>query len=61
MADLELTLACGDYELTRPLTAGLMQAEGGPLVPATRYGAKECPVAIAHHNAYNTSELNAPS
>ena len=27
MADLELTLACGDYELTRPLTEGLIKAD----------------------------------
>ena len=28
MSDIELTLACGDYELTRPLTEGSVKAEG---------------------------------
>ena len=61
MADLELTLACGDYELTRPLTEGMIKAEGITFVPDTRYGAKERHWAMAKHNAYDICEFNAPA
>ena len=61
MADLKLTLACGDYELTRPLTEGQIKAEGITFVPDTRYGAKERHWAMAKHNAYDVCEFNAPA
>ncbi len=58
---LKLTLACGDYELTRPLTDGTVQAEGVEFVPDTRYGAKDRHWAMAKHNAYDICEFNAPA
>ena len=61
MSDIELTLACGDYELTRPLTEGSVKAEGISFVPDTRYGAKERHWAMAKHNAYDVCEFNAPA
>ena len=59
MADLEMTLACGDYEITRALTDGTVKAEGITFVPDTRYGAKERHWAMAKHNAYDCCEFNA--
>ena len=61
MADLKLTLACGDYELTRPLTEGAVKAEGIEFVPDTRYGAKDRHWAMAKHNAYDICEFNVPA
>ncbi len=61
MSDLQLTLACGDYELTRPLTEGAVKPEGITFVPDTRYGAKERHWAMAKHNAYDVCEFNAPA
>ena len=61
MADLKLTLACGDYEITRPLTDGSVKAEGIEFVPDTRYGAKERHWAMAKEDAYDICEFNAPA
>ena len=61
MPDLKLTLACGDYEITRPLTDGTVKAEGIEFVPDTRYGAKERHWAMAKHDAYDICEFNAPA
>ncbi len=61
MSTLKLTLACGDYELTRPLTEGAIKAEGIEFVPDTRYGAKDRHWAMAKHNAYDICEFNAPA
>jgi 4,5-dihydroxyphthalate decarboxylase len=59
MALLELTLACGDYEITRALTDGTVPVEGIRIVPDTRYGARERHWAMAKHNAYDVCEFNA--
>ena len=59
MADLDLTLACGDYEITRALTDGTVKADGIRFVPDIRYGAKERHWAMAKHNAYDCCEFNA--
>ena len=61
MPDLKLTLACGDYEITRPLTDGTIKAEGIEFVSDTRYGAKERHWAMAKHSAYDVCEFNAPA
>jgi 4,5-dihydroxyphthalate decarboxylase len=61
MADLKLTLACGDYEITRPLTDGTVKAEGIEFVPDTRYGARDRHWAMAKDNAYDVCEFNAPA
>ncbi len=61
MSDLELTLACGDYELTRPLTDGTVKPEGIIFVADTRYGARDRHWAMAKHNAYDVCEFNAPA
>ena len=60
MPKLKLTLACGDYEITRPLTDGTVQAEGIEFVSDTRYGAKERHWAMARDDAYDVCEFNAP-
>lgn len=59
MADIELTLACGDYEITRLLTEGKVKAEGIRFVSDTRYVANERHMAMARHNAYDVCEFNA--
>lgn len=61
MSDLKLTLACGDYEITRPLTDGTVKAEGIEFVPDTRYGARDRHWAMAKDNAYDVCEFNAPA
>lgn len=61
MPKLKLTLACGDYEITRPLTDGTVQAEGIEFVSDTRYGAKERHWAMARDDAYDVCEFNAPA
>jgi 4,5-dihydroxyphthalate decarboxylase len=61
MADLKLTLACGDYEITRPLTDGTVKPEGITFVPDTRYGARERHWAMAKDDAYDICEFNAPA
>ncbi len=61
MADLQLTLACGDYEITRALTDGSVKPDGIEFVPDTRYGARERHWAMAKHNAYDICEFNAPA
>lgn len=61
MADIELTLACGDYEITRALTEGKVKAQGIRFVSDTRYGAKERHWAMARDNVYDVCEFNAPA
>ncbi len=61
MADVKLTLACGDYEITRPLTDGTVKPDGVEFVPDTRYGARDRHWAMAKHNAYDICEFNAPA
>jgi 4,5-dihydroxyphthalate decarboxylase len=59
MADLKLTVAFGDYEITRALTDGRVKADGIELVPDTRYGSRERHWAMAKENAFDVCEFNA--
>ncbi|CAN0442098.1 unnamed protein product, partial [Phaeothamnion confervicola] len=61
MADLQLKLACGDYELTRPLVSGAVKPDGIELVPDTRFLARDRHWAMSQHNAYDVCEFNAPA
>ena len=38
---LNLTLACGDYEITRPLIEGTVQPDGIELTTLTALGSRE--------------------
>lgn len=59
MADLKLTVAYGDYEITRALTDGRVKPEGIELVPDTRYGPRDRHWAMAKDNAFDVCEFNA--
>ncbi len=61
MTDLKLTLACGDYEITRALTSGAVKAEGIEFVSDTRFGARDRHWAMAKESAYDVCEFNAPA
>ena len=41
MAKLKLTVACGDYEIVRPLVDGTVQADGIELIMLTGMGSRE--------------------
>ena len=59
MADLKLTLALGDYEITRPITEGRVRAEGIEFVPAPDIGSRERHWAMARGEGYDVCEFNA--
>jgi len=59
MSDLELTFACGDYEITRALTDGSVRPEGIALVPDTRFGSRDRHWAMAKEDAFDVCEFNA--
>ncbi len=59
MADLKLSVAFGDYEITRALVDGRVKPEGIELVSDTRYGARDRHWAMAKENAYDICEFNA--
>jgi 4,5-dihydroxyphthalate decarboxylase len=58
---LELTLACGDYEILRALKDGVVQPEGIKLNVDTRLGPKDRHWAMAKENAFDICEFNAPA
>ena len=59
MSELELTFACGDYEITRPLTEGTVKPEGIRLVPDTHYASRHRHWAMAKDDAFDVCEFNA--
>src|SRR5713101_292289 len=56
---LELSLACGDYETTRPLTEGAVKADGIDLTVLTHIGSRERHWRMARGNEYDVCEFNA--
>src|SRR5215471_4633016 len=56
---LELSLACGDYELTRPLMEGVVKADGIDLTVLTHRGSRERHWRMARSNEYDVCEFNA--
>lgn len=58
---LELTFACGDYEILRPIIDGSLKAEGITLKADTRLGPKDRHWAMAKDNAFDICEFNAPA
>lgn len=56
---LHLTLACGDYELTRPLIDGSVQPDGIDLTVLTALGSRERHWRLARNNEYDMCEFNA--
>jgi 4,5-dihydroxyphthalate decarboxylase len=60
-SNLKLTLACGDYEITRPLADGRVKPDGIDLTVLTRPGSRERHWRMARGNEYDVCEYNAPS
>lgn len=58
---VELTLACGDYEILRALKDGTVKPEGIKLNVDTRLGPKDRHWAMAKENAFDICEFNAPA
>lgn len=56
---LPLTLACGDYEITRPLADGSVTADGIALTVLTRMGSRERHTRLARHGEFDVCEFNA--
>ena len=59
MPDLRLTVAYGDYEITRAMTDGRIKPDGIELVADTRYGPRDRHWAMAKDNAFDVCEFNA--
>jgi 4,5-dihydroxyphthalate decarboxylase len=57
---LRLTLACGEYEITRPLIDGRVQPEGIDLVVVTPES-RERHWRVAREQAYDICEFNTPA
>jgi 4,5-dihydroxyphthalate decarboxylase len=58
---LALSLACGDYEITRPLIDGTVEPDGIDLRVLTGAGSRERHWRMARHNEYDVCEFNACS
>lgn len=58
---LELTFACGDYEILRALKDGTVKPDGITLTVETRLGPKDRHWAMAKENKYDICEFNAPA
>jgi 4,5-dihydroxyphthalate decarboxylase len=58
---LDLTLACGDYEILRALKDGTVRPEGINLNVDTRLGPRDRHWAMAKDNAFDICEFNAPA
>jgi 4,5-dihydroxyphthalate decarboxylase len=56
---LALSLACGDYEITRPLIDGTVEPDGIDLTILTGAGSRERHWRMARNNEYDISEFNA--
>lgn len=60
MAKVQLTLACGDYDLTRPLIEGVVQPEGIDLI-VLPMGSPERHWRMVRHEEFDVSELSLSS
>lgn len=58
---LSLTLACGDYEIVRPLKEGIVQADGIELNVLTRADSATRHWRFLHNNEYDVAECSASS
>ena len=58
---LALSLACGDYEITRPLMDGTVEPDGIDLRVLAGAGSRERHWRMARHNEYDVCEFNACS
>src|SRR5918999_560519 len=58
MAKLRLTIACGDYDIARPLKEGLVQADGIELIFLTDMGPRERHWRLARKNEFDICEEN---
>lgn len=56
---LELSLACGDYEITRPIMEGAVKPDGIELTVLTGAGSRERHWRMARGNEYDICEFNA--
>jgi 4,5-dihydroxyphthalate decarboxylase len=61
MAKLKLTVACGDYEITRALSDGTVTADGIDLVMLTDMGSRERHWRMARKNEFDVCETNIGS
>ena len=59
MSDLPLTVAFGDYEITRPLTDGRVKPDGIELLPAPDVGSRDRHWAMARGEGFDVCEFNA--
>ena len=59
MADLKLSVAFGDYEITRPLADGRVKPEGIELVPAPDSGSRNRHWEMARGEGFDVCEFNA--
>jgi 4,5-dihydroxyphthalate decarboxylase len=58
MAKLKLTVACGDYEIVRPLVDGTVQADGIELIMLTGMGSRERHWRMARKTEFDVCEIN---
>jgi 4,5-dihydroxyphthalate decarboxylase len=58
MAKLKLTVACGDYEIVRPLADGTVKADGIDLVMLTGMGSRERHWRMARKTEFDVCEIN---
>jgi len=61
MAKLKLTVACGDYEITRALSEGSVTVDGIDLVMLTDMGSRERHWRMARKNEFDVCETNIGS
>jgi 4,5-dihydroxyphthalate decarboxylase len=58
MAKLKLTVACGDYEIVRPLADGTVKADGIELIMLTGMGSRERHWRMARKAEFDVCEIN---
>jgi 4,5-dihydroxyphthalate decarboxylase len=58
---VRLTVACGDYEILRPLKEGRVRVAGAELDFDTKLGPKDRHWRMAKENDYDICEFNAPA
>jgi 4,5-dihydroxyphthalate decarboxylase len=58
MGKLKLTVACGDYEIVRPLVDGTVQADGIELIMLTGMGSRERHWRMARKTEFDVCEIN---
>ncbi len=58
MAKLQLTVACGDYEIVRPLADGAVEADGIELTMLTGMGSRERHWRMARKHEFDVCEIN---